>query len=173
MVSTQILIFKGHNHFRQRLMLATLTGKPVRIDEIRSTDEQQTGISGGISPLSWMNSWLTYWNLDYEASFLRLLEKLTNGCSIEISYTGAYTAWCLGARCDCEKKISQTTIKQVLLCSIALELLLAARSIMTVPYQGALATSLNPSLGSLPLPKFPFRSQWPESPMTMWMSRCV
>lgn len=48
MVSAQILIFKGHNHFRQRLMLATLTGKPVRIDEIRSTDEQQPGISGGI-----------------------------------------------------------------------------------------------------------------------------
>jgi hypothetical protein len=30
---------------------------------------------------------------DYEASFLRLVEKVTNGCSVEINETGALPAW--------------------------------------------------------------------------------
>ena len=32
-------------------------------------------------------------NADYEASFLRLLEKLTNGSRIDISYTGTTVAF--------------------------------------------------------------------------------
>ncbi|KAI8823578.1 RNA 3'-terminal phosphate cyclase/enolpyruvate transferase [Fimicolochytrium jonesii] len=65
-----MLRFEGHNYFRQRLLLATLSNKPVRIDKIRSDDEDRPGLS------------------DYEASFLRLLEKVTNGAVVEISYTG-------------------------------------------------------------------------------------
>ncbi|KAI9204732.1 RNA 3'-terminal phosphate cyclase domain-containing protein [Polychytrium aggregatum] len=65
-----MLRFQGHNHLRQRLLLATIAGKPVRIDKIRSEDEDMPGLH------------------DYEISFLRLLEKLTNGSQIEISYTG-------------------------------------------------------------------------------------
>ena len=65
-----MLKFEGANFFRQRLVLATLSSKSVRIESIRSEDETQTGLTV------------------YEASFLRLLEKLTNGCSIEISHTG-------------------------------------------------------------------------------------
>jgi RNA 3'-terminal phosphate cyclase-like protein len=61
--------FKGCKHFRERLVCATLSGKPIRIDEIRSLDERP-----GIR--------------DFEASFLRLLEKVTNGCSIQINNTG-------------------------------------------------------------------------------------
>nr|KAJ3419533.1 rRNA-processing endoribonuclease [Polyrhizophydium stewartii] len=60
----------GHNHFRQRLVLATLSGKAVRIENIRSDDEDHPGLA------------------DFEASFLRLLEKATNGCTIEINHTG-------------------------------------------------------------------------------------
>ncbi|KAJ3297440.1 rRNA-processing endoribonuclease [Borealophlyctis nickersoniae] len=70
MAGTTILRYKGHNHLRQRLLLATVSGKTVRIDDIRAEDEDHPGLT------------------DYEASFLRLLEKITNGCSIEISYTG-------------------------------------------------------------------------------------
>ncbi|KAI8812422.1 RNA 3'-terminal phosphate cyclase/enolpyruvate transferase [Cladochytrium replicatum] len=69
MAVAKIMRFEGHNHFRQRLILATLSGKPIRIDKIRS-EEEEMGLR------------------DYEASFLRLLEKLTNGSVIEISYTG-------------------------------------------------------------------------------------
>ncbi|KAI8814937.1 RNA 3'-terminal phosphate cyclase/enolpyruvate transferase [Cladochytrium replicatum] len=69
MAVAKIMRFEGHNHFRQRLILATLSGKPMRIDKIRS-DEEEMGLR------------------DYEASLLRLLEKLTNGSVIEISYTG-------------------------------------------------------------------------------------
>lgn len=35
-----------------------------------------------------IDSMTQFSNIDYEASFLRLLEKLTNGSTVEISYTG-------------------------------------------------------------------------------------
>ncbi|KAJ3087591.1 hypothetical protein HK100_008319, partial [Physocladia obscura] len=65
-----VLRFEGHLHFRQRLLLATLTGRGVRIDKIRENDDTHPGLA------------------DYEVSFLRLLEKVTNGSVVQISYTG-------------------------------------------------------------------------------------
>lgn len=59
----------SHKGFRQRLIMSTLCGKPLRIDNIR-TDDDNPGLK------------------DYEASFLRLLEKVTNGSNIEINYSG-------------------------------------------------------------------------------------
>lgn len=64
-----MLRFEGSEHFRQRLICSTLSGKPIRIDSIRSDDENP-----GLR--------------DYEASLLRLIEKVTNGCIIEINETG-------------------------------------------------------------------------------------
>lgn len=64
-----MLRFKGSEHFRQRLVFSTLSGKPIRIDDIRAQDDHP-----GLR--------------DYEASLLRLLEKITNGCVIEINETG-------------------------------------------------------------------------------------
>ncbi|KAF8844489.1 18S rRNA biogenesis protein [Paxillus ammoniavirescens] len=61
--------YSGHQYLRQRLVLSILSGKPVRIDKIRSEDKNP-----GLR--------------DYEVSLLRLLEKATNGTSIEISVTG-------------------------------------------------------------------------------------
>ncbi len=75
----QTLKFKGCQNFRQRLLLSTLSGKPIRIDDIRVNDE-----SPGVR--------------DFEASFLRLLEKLTNGCVVEINETGAWWPWGAGGR---------------------------------------------------------------------------
>ncbi|KAI8388031.1 RNA 3'-terminal phosphate cyclase domain-containing protein [Radiomyces spectabilis] len=66
---SKLVVFEGSNYLRQRLVLATLSGKIVRINKIRSDDENP-----GIR--------------DYEAKFLQLLEKVTNGSTIEISYTG-------------------------------------------------------------------------------------
>lgn len=65
----RLVRFTGHAYFRQRLVLATLSSRPVRIDKIRPDDEEP-----GIR--------------DFEAGFLRLLEKLTNGSTVEINYTG-------------------------------------------------------------------------------------
>ena len=65
----RVLRFSGHAYLRQRLVLATLAGRPVRIDKIRPDDEEP-----GLR--------------DFEASFLRLLEKITNGSAVEINYTG-------------------------------------------------------------------------------------
>ncbi|XP_069620344.1 RNA 3'-terminal phosphate cyclase-like protein [Ranitomeya imitator] len=63
------LRFEGCNFFRQRLVLSTLSGRPVRIQGIRVKDE-----SPGIR--------------DFEASFIRLMDKITNGARIEINQTG-------------------------------------------------------------------------------------
>ncbi|KDQ16350.1 hypothetical protein BOTBODRAFT_31038 [Botryobasidium botryosum FD-172 SS1] len=67
--SSSLLRYTGHEHFRNRIVLSILSGKPVRIDKIRS-DDKDPGLR------------------DYEASLLRLIEKVTNGTIIEISYTG-------------------------------------------------------------------------------------
>lgn len=64
-----MLRFRGAEQFRQRLVLSTLTGRPIRIDGIR-TDAQSPGLQ------------------EHEASLLRLLEKITNGCIVEINETG-------------------------------------------------------------------------------------
>ncbi|CAK7902775.1 RNA 3'-terminal phosphate cyclase-like protein [[Candida] anglica] len=69
MAKSTITTFEGHRNLRVRLVLATLAGTPVKITKIRSDD---------------MNPGLK----DYEVSFLRLLEAVTNGSQIEISYTG-------------------------------------------------------------------------------------
>jgi RNA 3'-terminal phosphate cyclase-like protein len=65
-----MLRFRGCEHFRQRITLACLSGKPIRIDDIRKEDEAP-GLRG------------------FEASLLRLLEKVSNGCVVEINETGA------------------------------------------------------------------------------------
>jgi len=64
-----ILCFKGCSHFRQRIICSTLSGKTIRLDEIRS-NEENPGVR------------------DFEANFLRLIEKVTNGCEITINETG-------------------------------------------------------------------------------------
>jgi RNA 3'-terminal phosphate cyclase-like protein len=63
------LRFKGHRSLRHRLVLSTLTGRPVHISQIRSSST-----TPGLAP--------------HEIAFLRLLEEVTNGCLIQISLTG-------------------------------------------------------------------------------------
>ncbi|XP_015779318.1 PREDICTED: RNA 3'-terminal phosphate cyclase-like protein [Acropora digitifera] len=63
------LSFEGCNFLRQRLVLATLSVKSVRITNIRA-NEDDPGLK------------------DFEASFIRLMDKLTNGSKIEINETG-------------------------------------------------------------------------------------
>lgn len=65
----KVLEFEGCNYFRQRLVLSTLTSKPVRITKIREGTDQP-----GIK--------------EFEAGFIRLLDKLTNGSRIEVNETG-------------------------------------------------------------------------------------
>ncbi|XP_024397674.1 probable RNA 3'-terminal phosphate cyclase-like protein [Physcomitrium patens] len=65
----EVIKLRGAQQFRQRLLLATLAGATLRIDDIRAEDSRP-----GLR--------------DYEASFLRLLEKVSNGCSVEINETG-------------------------------------------------------------------------------------
>jgi len=60
----------GAVQFRQRLVVSILSNRPVLIRNIRSDDLDHPGLR------------------DYEASFLRLLDRMTNGSSIEINATG-------------------------------------------------------------------------------------
>ncbi|TRY57213.1 hypothetical protein DNTS_003287 [Danionella cerebrum] len=61
--------YEGCVCFRQRLVLSTLSGKAVKIRNIRSKDDNP-----GLR--------------DFEASFIRLLDKITNGTRVEINQTG-------------------------------------------------------------------------------------
>ncbi|RKP12427.1 RNA-3'-phosphate cyclase [Piptocephalis cylindrospora] len=69
MVGKETLTFEGHQFFRQRLVMATLAGRTIRIIRIRSDD-----LSPGLR--------------DFEANLLRLLERVTNGSIVEIGETG-------------------------------------------------------------------------------------
>ena len=63
------LKYAGASHFRTRIVLSVLSGRPVRISKIREKSEMP-----GLN--------------EAEASFIRLIDKLTNGTRIEISDTG-------------------------------------------------------------------------------------
>lgn len=63
------LNFTGHRQLISRLILATLTGRPVRISQIRSSST---------------NPGLTR----HETNFIRLLDAATNGSQIQFSMTG-------------------------------------------------------------------------------------
>lgn len=67
--SSRVLSFKGHARLRHRLALSLLSRRPIRIDRIRP-DDDEPGLKAD------------------EVSFLRLIEKLTQGSRLEISYTG-------------------------------------------------------------------------------------
>eukprot|EP01139_Manchomonas_bermudensis_P005059 Amastigsp_a174597_186.p1 type:complete len:371 gc:universal Amastigsp_a174597_186:1-1113(+) len=75
--SRKALRYEGAANFRYRLLCATLAKRPVIIDEIRS-DEENIGLR------------------DYEAGFLRLLEKVTNGSIVEINETGTCVTYTPG-----------------------------------------------------------------------------
>lgn len=60
----------GAVHFRERLVLSLISHRPLVIRNIRSDDLQNPGLK------------------DYEASFLRLLDQMTNGTKMEINNTG-------------------------------------------------------------------------------------
>jgi RNA 3'-terminal phosphate cyclase-like protein len=67
---TSVLRFQGASYLRHRLVLATLAGRTVRFDRIRHEDD----VAPGLSPA--------------EISFVRLLDKITNGSAVEINETG-------------------------------------------------------------------------------------
>lgn len=63
------LFYKGCNFFRQRLVLSVLSGKPVKISEIRAQDHVP-----GLR--------------EFEISLVRLIDKITNGTIVELNETG-------------------------------------------------------------------------------------
>ncbi|PPJ50787.1 hypothetical protein CBER1_06508 [Cercospora berteroae] len=72
------LKFTGSKHLISRLVLATLTGRPVRISQIRESNHNAPGLA------------------PHEVSFLRLLDTITNGSEIVFSQTGTTVAYAPG-----------------------------------------------------------------------------
>ncbi|KAL8243567.1 hypothetical protein R6Q59_009825 [Mikania micrantha] len=64
------LRFTSHKSLTSRLVLSTLLGRAIHISQIRAKNPTNPGLA------------------PHEISFLRLLEAITNGSHIEISYTG-------------------------------------------------------------------------------------
>ena len=70
-MSTKTMKFEdGAAQFRQRLIVSILSHRPLLIRNIRSDDLEHPGLR------------------DHEASFLTLLEQMTNGSTVEINATG-------------------------------------------------------------------------------------
>ena len=70
MVGKTLKFEDGAVQFRQRLVVSLLSHRPVLIRNIRSDDLEAPGLR------------------EHEASFLRLLDRLTNGTTVEINATG-------------------------------------------------------------------------------------
>ena len=66
---SQMIDLQGHLLFRERIILSILSGKSLKISKIRS-DLDNPGLERG------------------EISFLKLIEKITEGSTIEINHTG-------------------------------------------------------------------------------------
>lgn len=72
------LVYDGCNFFKQRLILSLVSGKPVRIIDIRA-DEVEPGLK------------------EFEVSLIRILDKMTNGTQIEINKAGTAISFRPGA----------------------------------------------------------------------------
>jgi RNA 3'-terminal phosphate cyclase-like protein len=66
---SEIQKLKGSNYFRIKIAYSLLLGRPIEVTAIREND---------------INPGLT----EYEISFLKLIERITNGTKVEISKTG-------------------------------------------------------------------------------------
>jgi RNA 3'-terminal phosphate cyclase-like protein len=84
------VVFEGCNQFRARLAFSVLSGTPVIIKNIRSKPILSS--SDEYSHSADFHTGLT----SYEASFLRLLDKLTNGSAIDINETGTAVSFTPG-----------------------------------------------------------------------------
>jgi RNA 3'-terminal phosphate cyclase-like protein len=80
-----MLRFRGSQQFRQRLVLATLTGRTIRIDAIRDGSGEGAGDNAASTSTSHQGP---RGLRPHEASLLRLIEKISSGCVVEINETG-------------------------------------------------------------------------------------
>ena len=78
--SNSIIEYEGSNILRARLVLATLSGRAIRIRKIR-TREENPGLN------------------EAEASLIRLFDKISNGSKFEVSETGTTLYYQPGIYC--------------------------------------------------------------------------
>lgn len=86
--------YKGSHHFKQKLILATISGKSVKITDIR---KETNGIQ------------------EFEVNLIRLIDKLTNGTVIKLKPSGQEIEFTPGIlhggkiehQCNLEKSIGE------------------------------------------------------------------
>lgn len=71
---SHVKVFQGGSYFRQRILCSTLSGVPIEIQNIHNQENSKSSSDKGLR--------------DYEISFLRLMDSLTQGTRIEINETG-------------------------------------------------------------------------------------
>ena len=74
-----MLRFKGSAHLRYRLAYSLLSGRSLRVDDIRANGSTSGGGEEDVDSVGLSRA---------EISLLRLLEKMTNGTKVEINETG-------------------------------------------------------------------------------------
>jgi len=78
MSNKKFIEYQGSNFLRQRLVLSTISGRPIKITKIRNNNDD-LGIH------------------EHEAGFIRLLDKITNGSKIEVNETGTSITYMPGS----------------------------------------------------------------------------
>jgi len=98
---SNVLHYEGCNFLRQRLLLSTLSGRPVKFTNIRHLDESP-GLRGIPTLLTLIYFTYTYTTqqsfsmlpcskihtADFEVNLLKLIDQVTNGAKIDINATG-------------------------------------------------------------------------------------
>lgn len=89
------MVYRGSNFLKQRLILSLLSGKSVKVTQIRSDDETQPGLR------------------EYEIGLIRFLDKISNNTKIELNPAGTSVMYTPGLLhggqlhhdCSCQRSI--------------------------------------------------------------------
>ncbi|XP_043270964.1 probable RNA 3'-terminal phosphate cyclase-like protein [Venturia canescens] len=76
-INKNVIAYEGCNYLKYRLLLSTLSGKSIKITEIRTNDDDP-----GLR--------------EYEVNLIRLFDRITNGTKIELNETGTSLFYCPG-----------------------------------------------------------------------------
>ncbi|KAL8611450.1 hypothetical protein ACOMHN_014505 [Nucella lapillus] len=132
-----MLTFEGSNFLRQRLVLATVSGRSIKVKNIRSKD-QEPGLN------------------EFEASLLRLIDELTNGSVISVTRSGTGLLYQPGLlmggemthECNVERSIGYYL--EVLLCLAPF-----TKHPLTVTLTGVTNSQMDPSVDQIRMSSLP------------------
>lgn len=132
-----MLTYEGSNFFRQRLVLATLSGKPIVIRNIRSNCDEP-----GL--------------MEHEANFIHLLDSITNGTTVVVNETGTTVKYnpglLIGGKLehDCSVKRSTGYYLEALLCLAPF-----CKKALNITLRGITNDNVDPTVDAIKLSSIP------------------